>query len=476
MRTVRRQVCTMQVHITVDLSLWDSQTLSFNIEFQTTASQTTLVLPAMGVGNGIQVIRLRLTDVNGAPLEFAVDQDTIFVSAQRFRLAYDIQTSYAHCVGCDTHYDFLYPFINSAEIFWGSGTLAYPRALSEIVLDVNLSLQVNNLPPGWGMFSNLVADELHPATLDSFFVYCSQSQNPQTYIHHGQYGDILFRWLIQRDKSIPLSPNDLRRFLAFYFNWLEKHLGPIRIRHVHFIVLQAPENFEHIAHGRSFATGENMLNGIAVYSPKDPTCLQRLFGHGDYARFLFEGLAHELMHFYTTTAWQGKFKSRLFPAADCPPLDARMIGEDLNLYFCLQWVYEFLGKWETFLPQMLEQALMRHLTTGRRSPMLDLFLLDIALRHNAGTLLGVFGALVQAQQAEPKPYASARVLLEAAAHLGHSPPSEYPTMLLDDCVPDYPAVVRRALEQIGYSLHIMREGEVIIEKTHMGQVDYSLAK
>ncbi len=464
----------MQIHITVDLSFWNRQTLSFNIECQTTASQTALVLPALRVGNGIQVTSLKVADANGTPLEFVIDQDTVLVKAQRFYLTYEIQTSYVHCIGSDSAYDFLYPFINSAEIFWGTGSLAYPQALSEIVLDVHPSFQVKNLPAGWGMFSNLTPGEIHPATLEGHFVYCSQSQNPHTYLHDGEYGNILFRWLIQTGKSIPIPSDNLRRFLTFYFDWLEKHLGPIRMQVFHFLMLQAPENFEQLANGRSFATGENVLNGIAIYSPCSTTHLQRLFGHEDYARFLLEGLAHELMHFYTTKAWQGQFKSRLYPATDCPPLHARMIGEALNVYFCMQCVYQFLGKWEAFWPETLGRALSIYRKTSRRSPLLDLFLLDIALRRNQGTLLQVFDALVQVSQTGPQPYRSAQVLLDTATQLGWPLPPEYPAMLLDEVAPDYPTVMRRALNEIGYSLHSTREGQVIIEKTHAGQINYSL--
>ena len=172
------------------------------------------------------------------------------------------------------------------------------------------------------------------------------------------------------------------------------------MRVFHCLLLQASDNFEQLAHGRSFATGENVLNGIAIYSPTSPAYLQRLFGHGNYVHFLFEGLTHELMHVYTTKAWQGKFKSRLYPAVECPALHARMIGGDLNVYFCLQGLYLFLEKPEAFLPETVGQALSKYLQTRQRNPLLDLFLFDIALRHNKRTLLQVFGALVEAQQIE----------------------------------------------------------------------------
>ena len=464
----------MQMKIIVDLSRYDSNILDFNIEYQTSAKQTELTLSALGVGNGIDVLDLKAVDDLGSALTLEIEQNNIVVKAQHFFLTYAIHTTYTQCVGADKKNYFTYPFINSKEVFWGTGVVAYPQALPDIAADARSSFQINNLPAGWKLFSNIAPGEIHPATLEGHFVYCSPDQDPYTFVYQGMQGDIAFHWLVQSGKTCPIQPDELQDFVGSNIQWLERHLAPMRTNSINFLVLQAPSDFEQLANGQAFATGENVLNGIVTYAPQDPNYLRKFSAGENYREFLLEGLVHELMHFYTTTTWQGLFKSYLFPAENCHPIHARLLGEALNLYYCLQWLYRYLGKSEDFIPEVISRNLSTHLKSNRRSSLLDVFLLDVALQRSNMSLLQVFSTLVNSQQTQPQPYQSVQVLLDAAIQLGWNPPLEYPDRLLDETVPQYFPIVEQALADVRYSLHTADDNQVIITRSDSNAIDFSL--
>jgi hypothetical protein len=455
----------MNINVTTDFSQYLNQTLNFCIDFESDEAQVELTLPALKVKNNVEVKSLTVTNSRGQNLPFTVMDDTLSVCAPSFRIAYAIQSHHSECVGSDKEVDFLYPFFNSEELFVGSGAIPYPAHLAALDERIQSQFHFTNLPSGWQMFSNLTSGRISPAALDSFFVYCAMAQNLHQHVFSGVNGQIAFQLCVQHGKTIPITLEDLWQYLDTYCDWLEHHLAPLsHLQRINILVLQAPPNFAELSNGRSFATGENMLNGIAVYAPIDPEYLQRIFKHGSYSYFLYDGLTHELMHYCTTKAWQGKYKSVLYPAADCPPHHARLIGETLNFYFHDQYVRRyFSGSDEQFVVETVARAIQMEQHRQQPNPLLSLFLLDTYLHSMKSSLLALFRHMLERQRSRQQPYDSAEILFDVLQEdFGISLPVEYREMLWTTKIADT-AMIETALHQLGYVL-IQNQDKYRVEK------------
>ena len=455
----------MDINIKIDFSQYANQTLNFCIHYESDDARVELTLPALKVKNGVEVERLTVTDERGQGVPFTVADDTLSIDAASFEVAYAIQTRYAECVGSDKEVDFVYPFVNTEEIFIGSGVIAYPSHIRDLDEKIHARFRVLNLPSGWQMFSNLTSGSISPAVLDTFFVYCAVTQNLSQHVFHGVHGPIVLQLCVQHGKTIPMTPEDLWQYLDTYGHWLEQHLIPLRhLQEIKLLILQAPANFAELANERSFATGENMVGGIVTYAPADPTYLQRRFRYETYGDFLYHGLTHEFMHYYTTTVWQGKHKSVLYPAADCPPAHARLIGEFLNIYFHEPYVQRyFLGSDEQFVVETMTRAIQMEQDRQQPHPLLSLFLLDAYLRSMRRSLLALFRCMLERQQSRRQPYASLALLFDVAREdLGITLPVAYREMLLGMRTADM-AMIEAALQQRGYVL-IQTQDQYRIEK------------
>lgn len=439
----------MLIKINVDLSNYRNQTLRVRLDYETGAARNGAALPALAVKNGVEIADLSVLDDAGRAVPFTVEGETLLIEAAAFRLSYALQTGYTQCVGSDKDVDFLYPFLNANEIFFGSGAIAYPTPLPDLAETMQVSFHLTNLPAGWRVFSNLTAAEISPAALDGFFVYCAPAQPVERYTFKGVDRSIDFRLCVQYGKSIPLAPQEIWQYVETYCQWLERHLRPLsHLQTVNILILQAPAEFEAVANGRSFATGENVWNGIAAYAPTDGAYLRRMFNYSAYAYFLYDGLTHELMHYYTTTAWQGKYKSILYPAPDCPPQAARLLGETLNFYFHDRYLRRYVsGSDAQFITETLARARLSQEQTGRPNPLLGLFVVDLYLRSRGSSLLELFGRMLARQQATGEPYRSMAILFEVLEEeFGLTLPVEYREILLGTRMAD-PAMVEAALRR-----------------------------
>jgi|GEM_PF-4330866 len=444
----------MNITIETDFSQYANQTLSFCIHYESDEAHVALTMPALKVKNGVEVKGLTVTDERGQDVPFTIADDTLSIDAPSFEVAYAIQTRYAECVGSDKEVDFVYPFVNAEEIFIGSGVIAYPSHIRDLDEKIHAEFRVLNLPSGWQMFSNLTSGSISPAVLDTFFVYCAVTQNLSQHVFSGVHGQIVFQLCVQHGKNIPMTPEDLWQYLDTYVHWLEQHLVPLRhLQEIKLLILQAPANFAELANDRSFATGENMVGGIVTYAPVDPQYVQRRFRYDTYSDLLYHGLTHELMHYYTTTVWQGKYKSVLYPAADCPPAHARLIGESLNIYFHEPYVQRyFWGSDEQFVVETVARAIQIEQDRQQPHPLLSLFLLDTYLRSMKRSLLALFRCMLERQQSRWRPYHSLELLFDVAREdLGIALPVEYREMLLGMRTADT-AMIEAALHQRGYVL------------------------
>ncbi len=411
--------------------------LFFDIACQAESRQHEFVLGALAVGNGISVEALQVQDAD----EWAVRDDCLIIVGSSFRIQYYVTTIYQDCVGSDRDVELTYPFVNEAEIFFGLGTLALPET------DFQATIQLHDVP--WPLFTNLLGRVHGPGALDSFFVYSARGLVPESHIYHGQLQDVIFQLAVQPTKSIPLSRHDIWQYIDNFMAWMESNLAPYQqADQINILILQAPDDFATHTNGRAFATGENMLNGIVVYGPQNPDYLRRQFGYEDYAFFLYDGLTHELLHFYTTPVSAGAPKSALFPSEDCPPADVRLLGQFMNLYFHRQYVYQALfGDDERFYVHDMARALNQ----GRKSGLLDLFILDDYLQGQAESLLARVSALIRERQQTRAPYESATVLLEGV-------PKEYRELITTPTVPDYVVLIEPALQRRGYTMSVGAAG------------------
>jgi len=444
----------MNITIETDFLQYLNQTLNFCIHYESDEAHVALTLPALKVKNGVEVEGLTVTGERGQDVPFTIADDTLSIAAASFEVAYAIQTRYAECVGSDKEVDFVYPFVNAEEIFIGSGVIAYPSHIRDLDEKIHAQFRVINLPSDWQMFSNLTPGSISPAVLDTFFVYCAVTQNLSQHVFRGMNGQIVFRLCVQHGKNIPMTPEDLWQYLDTYGHWLEQHLVPMRhLQEIKLLILQAPANFAELANDRSFATGENMVGGIVTYAPADPQYEQRRFKYDTYSDFLYHGLTHEFMHYYTTTVWQGKYKSVLYPAADCPPAHARLIGEYLNIYFHEPYVQRyFLGSDEQFVVETMTRAVHMEQDRQQPHPLLSLFLLDAYLRRMKHSLLALFRCMLERQQSRRRPYDSVAFLFDVAREdLGITLPVAYKEMLLGTRTAE-PAMIEAALRQRGYVL------------------------
>ena len=372
------------------------------------AAPEPLILEALVVGEGIKVTGITVEDENARPQPLTLQANQLHIPVSSFRLRYTVQSAYRVCVGADRQVYFTYPYGNDEEFFIGAGLLPYPANLPALADDLTVQVTLRHLPPNWQVFSNGSLD--HPAKLDSFFLYSAPDLRPQTHTYTGLGHPLTFHLLAPRGRELPLPFADLTTHLDHTLAWLEKNLAPYQQANDIFVLfLQAAADFATQTHDRAFATGENVYNGIVTYAPDDPPYLQRLFGQSSYAAFLRDGLVHELVHTYTTTAWQGKYKAILFPASDCPPQVQHLLGEALAGYvhrLCLRELANPTSglAWPEGLHQDVAFAYEQQKKRGRNHPFLDLHLFDQALRHEGMTLLTLLGEVMRERQLTREPY------------------------------------------------------------------------
>lgn len=409
-----------------------------------------LQLEALRVGNGIAVTDIEVLDEKARPQSFTLSENQIHISVSPFQLRYTVQSQYQACMGADRRFYFTYPFANETEFFIGTGVLPFPVALPEIAAALEVSITVTGLPDGWQIFSNGLLDHPHPAKLDGFFLYAAPL--PPAFVHHYlEQGDrVTMHLLVQRGRALPLSFERITIFMDETLTWLEQHLAPYRqASPLNILFLQAPTDFEIQTNGLAFATGENVLNGIITYAPYDARYLERLFGESDYGFFLLDGLAHELVHTYTTTVWQGQYKAMLYPAPDCPSQIAHLLGETLAGYVHRLYMHERIQAASdspfpaAFMALDVARALEQQKSRGRNHPFLDLFLFDQELHRYGCSLVALLGTILREQMGTPLSYNGIDFLLEwLDAKWGIRLGERGRELLLPHFTPDYSALLQ----------------------------------
>ena len=428
----------MRADYLVDLSGAGSGLVRFRAEFSGLPPGSALRLPARLARVGVEVCGLRAADAAGKPLRLKARGERISVPARAFVLEYSLHISFKECAGTDKEIELLYPFLNGSELFLGSGALAYPEDLRRLAPRLKASLRVEGLPAGWRLFSSLAEGPVSPAALDSFFLYFSK-RSPRAHAYRGLACVTDFSLLVQAGKTIPLGAPEVWAWTDMVMGSLEKYLSPYRgFKKLSVLLLQCPADFEQLTGGRAFAAGENVAGGILAYTPKSPEYIKRRYGYTSYAYHLRDGLAHELTHFYSTGAWQGRYKSMLFPAEVCPPQQRRLIGEALTAYFHNGVIRCRPGAKPSFISGKILPALRAWALKPGKRPLLDLFLLDLWLRAGGSSLAGAVRRLLRECGAKHRPYRSALALVRAAeACRSAALPAPLKKAILTEYAPDY---------------------------------------
>lgn len=428
----------MRADYLVDLSEARSGLVNFRAEFSGLSPGSALRLPVRLARVGVAVRGMRAADAAGKKLRLKTRGERLAVPARSFVLEYSLQISFKECAGTDRDIELLYPFLNGSELFLGSGALAYPENLRELAPRLKAGLRVKGLPAGWGLFSNMAEGPVSPAALDSFFLYFSK-RSPHAHAYRGLSGSTSFGLLVQAGKTIPLSAPEVWAWTDTVMASLEKYLSPYKgFRKLNILLLQCPADFERLSGGRTFAAGENVAGGIAVYTPKFPEYLKRRYGYDSYSYHLRDGLAHELTHFYSTGAWQGRCKSMLFAAESCPPRQRQLIGETLTAYLHNGVIRCRAGEKPSFISGKILPVLGGWAVKPGKRPLLDLFLLDLWLRAGGSSLAGAVRRLLREYGMKHRPYRSALALVRAAeACRSASLPASLKKTILTEYAPDY---------------------------------------
>lgn len=431
----------IKLDISVDIGNFLSRTLDVVIRVDSDISLPPFRFELLVFRPNIHLKNLQIMDFQGQVVDYFVVGGEITFASRKFEILYSVVVDYSECVGVDRATEFNFPFINDSEIFFSTGLFPFPEYLHSVDREIRLTFHVNGKPANWQVFSSLDIGKLTVTKLDNFFWYAAPELNPSLFILRGRETIIRFHILSQPGKEIPISFEEFSEFLSQYLNWIEKNVAPYRqLADINCLILQAPPNYEQLTQNTSFATGENVINGIIAYGPDDPAAYQ-ILGSATYRDYLFEGIAHEIMHLYTTTSVQGRHKSVLYPANDCPPAHARLIGESLNLYFVYQFVGEYLQD-SMRLKNRLKFHLNQALKSGRRNGLLDLYLLDQSLKDKGSSLLNLFSALIKWKQAFPGPFSSVEIIFEALRErLGVEVSNEIEDLVLGPSTPDYNMLV-----------------------------------
>lgn len=450
---VKNSSQSLEIHIQL-LSL-EPMRFSVSVWGRLENGPAVIVLEALTVGNGVTVTDMQVEAEDSRPQSFTVSDNQLHIPISPFYLCYTVQSQYQTCVGADRRAYFTYPFANLHEFFIGTGVLPYPVSLPEIAEQLRVEVMVAGLPDDWQLFSNGFLTDPHPAKLDSFFLYAAPVHHPTIHRYRGQGDEVTFQLLVQRGRELPHALADICAFLDETLAWLEQHLAPYRqAGTIHILFLQAAADFAAQTNNLAFATGENVLNGIITYAPNDPAYLDRLFGQADYATFLLDGLAHELVHTYTTTAWQGRYKAVLYPSSDCPVPVSHLLGEALAGYIHRLYLRQRASEGNSanfppgFIAQDVAYALEQQKKRGRNHPFLDLFLFDQAVHQQGCTLLALVGEIMHERQLTHQPYADVDFLCaKLTEKWGVEMGERGRDLLLPMITPDYAQMLKRLIEE-----------------------------
>lgn len=194
--------------------------------------------------------------------------------------------------------------------------------------------------------------------------------------------------------------NDVDKYHQYYLNELGKH----KQKRLTIFQSMPDDNFQKLGQGKTFATGENVRNGILIYLPDDENYIEWLSGHKSYLRELKYGLLHELGHFYSSKGGDPE-KTLITHSSSCPVRDFWIIGENLNGYFT-SIIAKELGLIED--DQGFSSLVKLHSNTYLKrkgyAGCLYFCYVDKILRDVGSSLWDVYKNMIDSQRENPSPY------------------------------------------------------------------------
>jgi hypothetical protein len=440
----------LTIDIDIDVNYAPQQQFRITFVCRSDAILPTFVFEAPRIGNGIICDLTAVTDEHDHPLRYTLTEAHLVIDSQFARLRYTLHTDYQVCVGADIATNFVYPFISAYELFLSSGTLPYPVAT--FTGDTNIRLTLTGLPAHWQVFSSMRLPTPDRSTLHGFFLYASAEMKISSF----HTDEEVFRFAAQRPD---LDLAALWQYLSISLKWMRTTLAPYQpVDNTNILILQAPNNFEEIAHQKTFATGENFHGGIVTYGPNNPTYLRTLFGYADYDEFLKDGLIHELFHFYASgNALSGK-KSLLYPSVTCDPYVATLLGERLIGYVHRQYKALVL---DHDPDRFLQAIVVQPSAVGRMGRFAGLFVLDVYLRGHSSSLFAAFRQWLSQQARQP--FTGLDEFLQIVASISAEPiPDAVRAMLAQQTPVDYQEQLDIAFKQIGYAVTVSEGMPVLV--------------
>lgn len=431
--TMKNKNCKASTVLSIDIDFSEIAVryISFNIHCNQ-SNITEMIFPLLANQNGIEFISIDLkinektSDINNHHNK-DLKKDVLCNLCGNFSLNYKIKIKNEFPLGFDKNYSdsFIVPSINTetGDVFIGAGILPYPLNWSEIRDEVSLSVDgfnqekyylVSNILPG----NNVESNYIKCSFLNDFFLYLGNKNNSEII-----FDKLSFDTIDKQQANIKLcfantklkidAFNKVKKYLFDYLMYLQDQLqASLRQKNIVILIMPVPTNYEQLSNN-TFVSGCNMDNGVFINAPDVKMFLQR-FGHENYLDFLYDGLTHEFLHFYTTGA-ASQYKSYLYSSSDCPRFMKSAIGEGLNCYFHYQYFYKhYHNNLELFITKRIIDPIRKTSGVTKHNYLWDWYFLDCYLKnHFQIPLLNVFKEMIQQTiQCGLKPYRDINFVIE----------------------------------------------------------------
>lgn len=240
--------------------------------------------------------------------------------------------------------------------------------------------------------------------------------------------------------------DNLKDYLLNFLNYLQKNIGAsLRQGRINFLLAPVSANYQELSNNSSFVSGCNMDNGVFVNGPDDSAFLQ-IFGHKKYIDFIYDGLTHELLHFYTTGSSSGN-KSYLFSSPNTSRIVKGVIGEGLNCYFHYQYFYKhYHHNLELFFKDKIISPIKNSHGMMKNKFIYDWYLFDKYLERNFSiNLIQLFKELiVNSREHGYLPYENYEFFLEVMKKkFNITPDSNYIDLLFKEVERDYKRIYEK---------------------------------
>lgn len=326
-----------------------------------------------------------------------------YIETKRLTFKYVIEPKFTKHIGSHRSLSLNMPFSNQNEFFMGDSCILRPfdAKFNELIND-SIELEIIN-ETNLSLFTSIKPGAVDREQLILFFCYlCHAREN----VYSGKNKNLSIQIVQSESASKIISAKELFLDVNSYLNYYVDELGNHKQKEL-IIFQNIPDpNFQKLNNGKTFATGENVRNGILIYLPNDGDYLQWLAGHRDYLRELRTGLIHEIGHFYSSKGGDPN-KTILTHDKVCPERDYWIIGENLNGYFT-SFIAKSFGVVSS--PQDFKTLAMQNAKNYKKrkgyAGCLYFCFVDKILKDEGTSLWVVYKEMIRSQRENPTLYKS----------------------------------------------------------------------